>query len=301
MRKLAAQYGKHRALVLLFLPGLVYYAVFCYAPMYGVQIAFKNFIFRLGIMKSPWVGLENFRLLFSMGSFREVFRNTLIISSLKLIFGFPAPIIFALLLNEMRALRFKKAVQTISYLPHFVSWVILGGLFIQFLSPSTGPVNMVLKSLGLKPVYFLADKFWFRPVLVATSIWKGVGWGSIIYLASLAGIDPQLYEAAEIDGAGRFRKIWSITLPSLIPVITIMLIFSAGGIVKDDFDQIFNLYNSAVYSVGDVLGTYTYRVGLIDMKYSFSTAVGLFTNVISFALILLTNWFAKRTNEYGLW
>jgi putative aldouronate transport system permease protein len=301
MRKLAAQYWKHRALVLLFLPGLVYYAVFCYAPMYGVQIAFKNFIFRLGIMKSPWVGLENFRLLFSMGSFREVFRNTLIISSLKLIFGFPAPIIFALLLNEMRALRFKKAVQTISYLPHFVSWVILGGLFIQFLSPSTGPVNMVLKSLGFKPVYFLADKFWFRPVLVATSIWKGVGWGSIIYLASLAGIDPQLYEAAEIDGAGRFRKIWSITLPSLIPVITIMLIFSAGGIVKDDFDQIFNLYNSAVYSVGDVLGTYTYRVGLIDMKYSFSTAVGLFTNVISFALILLTNWFAKRTNEYGLW
>jgi putative aldouronate transport system permease protein len=236
-----------------------------------------------------------------MGSFREVFRNTLIISSLKLVFGFPAPIIFALLLNEMRALRFKKAVQTISYLPHFVSWVILGGLFMQFLSPSSGPINIVLKSLDMRPIYFLADKNWFRPVLVITSIWKGVGWGSIIYLASLAGIDPGLYEAAEIDGAGRFRKAISITLPSLVPVITIMFIFSIGGIVKDDFDQIFNLYNHAVYSVGDVLGTYTYRVGLVDMRYSFSTAVGLFTNVISFALIILTNTITKRVNEYGLW
>jgi putative aldouronate transport system permease protein len=160
---------------------------------------------------------------------------------------------------------------------------------------------MILKSMGLKPIYFLADKNWFRPVLVLTSIWKGVGWGSVIYLASLAGIDPGLYEAADIDGAGRFRKVLNITLPSLIPVITIMFIFSVGGIVKDDFDQIFNLYNPAVYSVGDVLGTYTYRIGLVDMQYSFSTAVGLFTNVISFGLIVLTNTITKRVNEYGLW
>jgi putative aldouronate transport system permease protein len=298
---LAALYWKHRYLMLLFLPALIYYVLFCYAPLYGIQIAFKNFIFRLGIMKSPWVGFTNFRRLFGMGSFREVFRNTVIISSLKLFFGFPAPIIFALLLNEMRLPRFKKLVQTISYLPHFVSWVILGGLFIQFLSPSTGPVNIILKNMGLKPVYFLADKNWFRPVLVLTSMWKGVGWGSIIYLASLSGIDPGLYEAAEIDGAGRFRKALSITLPSLIPVITVMFIFSVGGIVKDDFDQIFNLYNPAVYSVGDVLGTYTYRVGLVDMQYSFSTAVGLFTNVVSFGLIVLTNSITKRLNEYGLW
>jgi putative aldouronate transport system permease protein len=301
LHNMAALYWKHRYLVFLFLPAVIYYAVFCYAPLYGVQIAFKNFIFRLGVMKSPWVGLDNFQRLFSMGSFRQVFMNTVIISSLKLFFGFPAPIIFALLLNEMRALRFKKAVQTISYLPHFVSWVILGGLFIQFLSPSTGPINIVLKSIGFKPIYFLADKNWFRPVLVLTSIWKGIGWGSIIYLASLSGIDPGLYEAADIDGAGRFRKIISITLPSLIPVITIMFIFSVGSIVKDDFDQIFNLYNPAVYSVGDVLGTYTYRVGLVDMQYSFSTAVGLFTNVISFVLIVITNWITKRVNEYGLW
>jgi putative aldouronate transport system permease protein len=299
--KLAAPYWKYRYLVILFMPAVAYYAVFCYAPLYGIQIAFKNFIFRLGVMKSPWVGFDNFKLLFSMGSFWEVFRNTIVISFMKLIFGFPAPVIFAILLNEMRARRFKKAVQTISYLPHFVSWVILGGLFVQFLSPSTGPINIILKNMGLRPIYFLADKTWFRPVLVLTSIWKGVGWGSIIYLASLAGIDPQLYEAAEIDGAGRFRKAISITLPSLVPVITIMLIFSVGGIVKDDFDQIFNLYNPAVYSVGDVLSTYTYRVGLVDMKYSFSTAVGLFTNVISFMLIVATNAITKRINEYGLW
>jgi putative aldouronate transport system permease protein len=252
-------------------------------------------------MKSPWVGFVNFQQLFEMGSFREVFRNTIIISSLKLIFGFPAPIILAILLNEIRADRLKKTVQTISYLPHFVSWVILGGLFIQFFSPSTGPINIILKNMGLKPIYFLASKVWFRPILVITSIWKGVGWGSIIYLASLAGIDPQLYEAADIDGAGRFRKMKNITLPSLVPVITIMLIFSAGNLVKDDFDQIFNMYNTSVYSVADVLSTYTYRVGLIDMRYSFSTAVGLFTNVISFMLIVITNSITKRVNEYGLW
>ncbi len=298
---LARQYWRNRYLVLLLLPALLYFLIFCYGPMYGVQIAFKNFIFRLGILGSPWVGLENFRLLFSIRSFGEVFRNTIVISIYKLITGFPAPIIFAILLNEIRQVKYKKTVQTISYLPHFVSWVVLGGLFIQFLSPSTGPVNVLLKAMGIEPIYFLADTKWFRSVLVVTSMWKGFGWGSIVYLASITSISPQLYEAAEIDGASRLRKIFSITLPELTPVITIMLIFSVGGIVGDDFDQIFNLYNASVYSVGDVLGTYIYRVGLIDMKYSFSTAVGLFRNVISFALVLLANIAAKRFNEYGIW
>jgi putative aldouronate transport system permease protein len=236
-----------------------------------------------------------------MKSFGEVFRNTLLISIYKLIAGFPAPIIFALFLNEIRQVRFKKTVQTISYLPHFVSWVVLGGLFMQFLSPSTGPINVILKSLGMEPIYFLAEPKWFRSVLVTTSVWKGFGWGSIVYLAAITSISPQLYDAADIDGAGRFRKMWYITLPEMIPVITIMLIFSIGGIVGDDFDQIFNLYNEAVYNVGDVLSTYIYRVGLIDMKYSFSAAVGLFRNVISFALVFLANFVAKRINEYGIW
>jgi len=294
-------YWKHRYLVLLFFPAIIYYAVFHYAPLYGVQIAFKNFIFRIGIMRSPWIGFENFRMLFSMGSFRDVLRNTVIISTYKLIFGFPAPILFAILLNEVRSIKFKKTVQTISYLPHFVSWVILGGMFMQILSPSTGPFNQMLTGLGFKPIYFLGDKRWFRSVLVVTSIWKGIGWGSIVYLASIAGINPELYEVAEIDGAGRFRKAISITLPSITPVITIMFIFAVGGIIRDDFDQIFNLYNAGVYPVGDVLSTYTYRVGLVDMRYSFAAAVGLFTNVIGFALVLITNTVVKRLNEYGLW
>ena len=298
---LLENYWKNRYLVMLLLPAVIFFLIFCYGPMPGVIIAFKDYKFRLGIFRSAWVGLDNFRLLFSMKSFNEVFRNTLLISIYKLITGFPAPIIFALLLNEVRQAKFKKAVQTISYLPHFVSWVVLGGLFIQFLSPSTGPINVILKSMGIDPVFFLADPKWFRSVLVVTSIWKGFGWGSIVYLASITSISPQLYEAADMDGAGRFRKMGYITLPEMIPVITIMLIFSIGGIVNDDFDQIFNLYNEAVYNVGDVLGTYIYRVGLIEMKYSFSAAVGLFRNVISFALVFLANFTAKRINEYGIW
>lgn len=299
--RLLKQYIKNKYLLLLFLPGLIYYIIFKYAPLYGIQIAFKDYIFRKGINGSPWVGLENFKYMFALGSFREVFKNTVLISFYKFLWGFPAPIFLAIMLNEVRHIRFKKVVQTITYLPHFVSWVVLTGLFLQFLSPSVGPINMMLKSLDLKPIFFLADDKWFRSVLVATSVWKGIGWGSIIYLAALAGIDPSLYEAASIDGANRFQKIMKITLPSLSPVITIMLIFALKGIVQDDFDQIFNLYNEAVYNVGDVLSTYTYRVGLVQMKYSFSTAVGLFKNIVAFGFIIIANNIAKRINEYGIW
>ena len=295
------KYWKYKYLVVLFIPAILYYIIFHYIPLYGVQIAFKDFIFRKGIWGSPWVGLQNFTDLFAYESFRQVFINTLVLSFYKLIWGFPVPILFAILLNEIRHIRFKKAIQTISYLPHFVSWVVLGGLFMQFLSPSTGPFNIMLQSVGIKPIYFLADSTWFRSVLVSTSIWKGVGWGSIIYLATLAGISPELYEAAYIDGANRFQCIRHITLPSLVPVITIMLIFAMGGLINDDFDQVFNLYNPAVYKVGDVLSTYIYRVGLVDMKYSFATAVGLFKNIIAFLLIVLANSVSKKINEYGIW
>jgi len=299
--KFLKSYWKNRYLVILFIPAIIYYVVFHYAPLYGVQIAFKDYAFRKGIWNSPWVGFKNFENLFAIESFKQVFRNTIIISLYKLIFNFPAPIIFAILISEIRNIKFKKVVQTISYLPHFVSWVVLGGLFMQLLSPSTGPVNMLLKALGIQPIYFLADPKWFRTVLVLTSLWKGVGWGSIIYLAAITGINPELYEAAIIDGAGRFKKIIHITIPSIIPVITIMFIFAVGGIINDDFDQIFNLYNPAVYKVGDVISTYIYRVGLIDMKYSFSAAVGLFKNVIAFVMIVITNSITKRINEYGIW
>ena len=260
-----------------------------------------DYKFNLGIIRSPWVGFEHFQYLFSLRSFKEIFRNTILISTYKLLFGFPAPIILAILLNELRIIPYKKAVQTISYLPHFLSWVILGAIFTQLLSPSTGAVNILLTKLGFEPIFFLGDKSWFRSVLVFTSVWKGVGWGSIIYLASIAGINPEIYEAAIVDGAGRMRRIWHVTLPGLTPVITILLIFAIGRLTLDDFDQIFNLYNPSVYSVGDVISTYTYRKGLIELQYSFSAAVGLFQNVISLVLIVIVNWVTKRFNEYGIW
>ncbi len=298
---LRQQYRRHWPLFLLFLPGLLYYVIFHYIPIYGLQIAFKNYVIMKGIWGSAWVGLQNFADVFALGSFWEVLRNTVLISFYKIVFGFPAPIILAILLSELVSTRFKKAAQTISYLPHFVSWVVLGGLFRQFLSPSMGPVNELLELIGREPIYFLADPRYFRGVLVVSSIWKEVGWGSIIYLAALSGIDPQLYEAAVIDGANRFQRIRYVTIPSLTPVITIMLLFSLRGIIVDDFDQIFNLYNPSVYSVGDVISTYIYRVGLIDLRYSFSTAVGMFKNLVAFLIIIVANSVTKRINEYGIW
>ncbi len=294
-------YWKYKYLTLMFIPVIIFYVVFCYGPMYGILIAFKDYNFASGIWGSAWVGMENFERMFHSESFIQVFRNTLLISLYKLITGFPAPIIFALLLNELRLKRFKKTVQTISYLPYFLSWVVLGGMFIQLLSPSSGPINAVLKTMGLEPIFFLGDVKWFRSILVITSLWKGLGWGSIVYLAALTGIDPQLYEAATIDGAGKWKQVIHITIPSLIPVISIMFIFAVGGVINDDFDQIFNLYNEAVYSVGDVISTFTYRVGLISNEYGYSTAVGLFKNVIAIVLLVGANFATKRFGEYGIW
>ncbi len=295
------RYVSNRYLFLLLAPGILYFLIFKYLPIYGLVIAFKDYRFLEGIMASQWVGLTVFKELFATPSFWEVFRNTLVIGLMQFAFGFPAPIIFALLLNEVVNVRAKRTFQTISYLPHFVSWVILGGLFLQFLSPSMGPINAIIKAFGGKPIYFLADPHWFRWVLVLTQIWKNIGWGSIIYLAALSSIDPELYEAAALDGAGRWARIRYITLPSLYPVITIMLILATGQIVNDNFDQVFNLYNPAVYQVGDVMSTYMYRRGLENLEYSMATAVGLFKNTISFTFVLLANRIAKSINEYGIW
>lgn len=292
---------KYKYLLLLLLPGLIYYIIFKYGPMYGILIAFKNYKFRLGILNSPWIGLENFKTLFNTPDFWKVLRNTLLIGSYKLIFGFPAPIILAILLNEIDSKFYKRSVQTISSLPHFLSWVILAGLIMKLLSPSEGPINKIIIAFGGKPIYFLANKKWFRSVLVTTSIWQSIGWDSIIYIASISNINPELYEAAYMDGCNRFQKIFYITIPNILPVITVMFILSVGYIITDDFDQIFNLYNEAVYEVGDVISTYTYRMGLQQMKFGFSTAVGLFQNGIAFILILITNAITKKFSEYGVW
>lgn len=294
-------YWKHRYLTLLLLPAIAYFVLFHYVPIYGIQIAFKQYRFLDGIAGSPWVGLEHFRYLFSLDSFWTVLRNTLIISLLKLAIGFPAPILFALLLNEMKSLLFQRFVQTVTFFPHFISWVIMAGILIQFLSPSIGPVNHLVRLFGGEPIFFLANPGWFRSVLVLTDVWKDLGWSAIVYLAAIAGIHPELYEVAKVDGANRLRRMLHITLPGIAPVVAIMLILSAGKLIQDDFDQVFNLLNPAVYEAGDVLSTYTYRVGVEQLKYSFATAVGLFKNIISLILVLSANWLAGRANQSGLW
>lgn len=299
-RRLAA-YWRYRHYVLMLLPALVYFLVFKYLPMYGVIISFQDYKLLKGVSGSEWIGLENFRLMIEGRDFWRVFRNTIVISAYRLIFAFPAPVLFALLLSEILNTRFKKVVQTISYLPHFLSWVVLAGIFTQFLSPTMGPVNVIIERLGFRPIYFLGDSRVFRFTLIATDVWKGFGWGSIVYIAALSNVDPSLYESAVVDGANRFQKAIYITVPALMPVVTVMFILTAGRIITVGFDQVFNMYNPAVYDVGDIIATYTYRKGIESLRYSFATAVGLFQNVIAFMILVVVNGIARRFNEYGLW
>ena len=301
LKYVLSMYYKQRYLFIAFIPALIYYIIFHYAPMYGLTIAFKDFNFSKGIMGSEWVGFENFALFLSTHDFRTVLSNTLIISLMQLVFGFPVPILFALLLNEVRVKSYKKVIQTISYMPHFFSWVVLAGIFTEILSPSRGLVNVILTNLGVEPIHFMADKGWFRWVLVFSSIWKEMGWNSIIYLAALTGIDASLYEAASIDGASKMKQMYYITIPSIMPIVSIMLIMSIGKLLNDNFDQIMNMYNPSVYSVSDVISTYVYRMGLVDFKYSFATAVDVFKNVISFMLVILANTVARKVGDYGIW
>jgi len=291
----------NKALLIMLIPGILYYILFKYKPMYGVLIAFKEYNLIEGVTGSPWAGMKYFNMTFQSPDFWRVFKNTLILSAYKLIFTFPAPIILALMLNEVRCMKFKKTVQTLTYLPHFLSWVVLSGIVINFLSPSSGPVNMIIRELGFDPIYFMGEKKYFRAILVISTIWKEVGWGTIVYLAALTSVDTQLYEAAALDGAGRLRQTISVTLPAIANVVVIMLIMRVGKIINDDFDQIYNMYNPAVYSVADVLSTYIYKMGLEQAMYSYSTAMGLFKNVIAFTLVILTNSISTRVSDYGLW
>ncbi|OMF38917.1 protein lplB [Paenibacillus sp. FSL H8-0548] len=295
------QYKRSKYLFLLLAPVLLWYVIFHYGPLYGVQLAFKDFNIRQGIWNSPWVGLTHFKFLFFQSpDFLRIMKNTIIISLYHIVFGFPAPIILALLFNEIRLARFKKLAQTITYLPHFFSWVILSGILVTLLSPSVGIVNYLIELVGLDPIYFLGDKAYFRFTLILSGIWKEVGWGMIIYLAALAGIDPTLYEAATVDGANRWKQMLHVTLPSILPVITILLILRMGGILDAGFDQVLNLYHPAVYEVGDILDTYVYRVGLQNFQLSMTTAVGLFKNVIALGLVLMTNYIVKKLGQEGI-
>lgn len=293
-------YKKHKSLILMALPLLIYFAIFHYGPIYGLLIAFKDFYPTKGILASDWVGLEHFKTMFQGLYFWPVLKNTLINSSYNLIFGFPAPILLAILLNEVSNRRFKKVIQTVTYFPHFISWVVLAGIVYEMLSPSRGPINILLSWLGFEPIFFVANVKWFRTVLVGSNIWKEIGWGSIIYLAAITNIDPTLYEVAKIDGANRLQRIFYITLPGIANVVVIMLIFAVGKIINDNFDQIFNLMNNQVMQVADVISTYTYREGIKEMNYGYATAVGLFKNTISFVFVMGANWLAQKMGQETL-
>ncbi len=294
--------GGRYLLLMLALP-IALVGIFNYGSMYGLQIAFKDYNILKGVWGSAWVGTEHFARFFRSPVVLKVVRNTIEISLLRLVFGFPMPIVLALLINELNDSVFKRAVQSVSYLPHFLSWIIVAALFTMILSPSRGIVNHIIRLFGGEPIYFLVQAHWFRPVLIASSVWKGIGWGSILYLAALAGVNPMLYEAAIVDGASRVQRMWYISLPSIAPVVTIILILNMGGILNAGFDQIFNMYNPMVFDVADIIDTYVYRAGLISMEYGFSAAVGMFKSVVGLILILVVNAITGRISGTGgtLW
>lgn len=290
----------NKSLYLMVVPVLLYYFLFCYKPMYGAIIAFKNFIPGRGIMDSPWVGLRNFTDFFTSIYCFRVIKNTLVISLASIVFGFPAPIILALLLNEIQNVAFKKTVQTITYMPHFVSLVVVCGMILEFTS-NTGVITYFLHYFGFPLTTMMNHANYFVPVYVISDIWQGIGWGSIIYLAALTGIDPTLYEAAEIDGAGRWKQMLHVTLPGIMATVIIMLILRMGGIMSVGYEKIILLYNPATYSTADVISSYTYRKGLQDFDWSYSTAVGLFNSAINFVFLILTNWLSRKFTDSSLW
>ncbi len=284
-----------RWLYVMILPAIILLILFNYAPMYGAIIAFKDYNPLHGIMGSEWVGLEYFEKSFDSPFFTRAFFNTLIISLMNIVLGFPMPIIFALFLNEIKGNHFKRAIQTISYMPHFLSWVIIGSFVVSILSPTQGLLKMVIEFFGVDfDTLILADPDYFRWILVISNIWKGVGWGSIVYLATLTTIDQELYEAASIDGAGRFKKMLHISIPGLLPTIVTLFILNIGGILNSNFEQIFILYSPSVYEVGDVISTYVYREGIGKGNYSYTTAIGLFRSVIGLVLVLGTNAISRK-------
>ncbi|HHY83521.1 MAG TPA: sugar ABC transporter permease [Clostridiales bacterium] len=271
--------------------------------MYGIIIAFKDFNVKAGILGSPWAGFKHFKRLFLDPEFFKIIRNTLLINLYQLLFAFPAPVVFAIMLNEIGSKRYRRFIQTATYLPHFISWVVMAGLLIYFLSPTNGIVNYVLKALTGKTIYFMSKKEYFRSIIVISGIWKEIGWNSIIYMAAIAAIDQSQYEAAICDGANRFQRMWHITIPSILPTVSVLLIMSLGSFLGSNFDQVFNLLNPVLYETGDVFDTYVYRVGLTQFQYSYTTAIGLFRSVVGMILIVIANFLSNKLSngEVGMW
>ncbi|AIQ60506.1 protein lplB [Paenibacillus borealis] len=285
----------------LLLPGLAFLLLFKYTPMYGILIAFQDFNIFGGIGGSDWVGLAQFEKLIHSSDFMNVLINTLVISLYKIVILFPIPVLIALLLNEVKRMFFKRTIQTVIYLPHFLSWVIISGSFITILSPAGGLVNEIIRSFGGHPVSFLTDNQFFRSVIVFTAGWKETGWNAIVFIAAIAGIEQEQYEAAAIDGAGRIRQMISITLPGILPTVVLMFILRIGSLLEAGTEQILTMYNPLVYQTGDVIGTYVYRLGLGQQDYSFSTAVGLFNSVVGFVLVLSGNMLSRKFLNRSIW
>ncbi|MFS0726063.1 ABC transporter permease [Paenibacillus sp. 1P07SE] len=298
---LQAELLRDKYLYLLVFPGLVYFLVFKYYPMWGLIIAFQDYSPYMGVFQSAWVGLENFIRFFEHPDFLLLFRNTMMISLLSLVFFFPLPILLSLCMNEVQNRYFKRVIQSVVYLPHFLSWVIIAGITFLLLSQSNGIVNMLLQYGGFAKIDFLTNPQYFWGILTGQNIWKDTGWGTIIFLAAMTSIDPQLYEAARIDGASRIRQIWHITLPGIRNVIVILLILRLGHIMDVGFEQVFLMSNGAVAHVADVFETYVYRNGIQQGQFSYTTAVGLFKSVIGLVLVIGANWLAKRFGEEGVY
>jgi putative aldouronate transport system permease protein len=289
------------SLYLMLIPALVLVIIYAYGPLGGLIIAFKRYDIATGILNSPWVGLENFKtLLFKYVDFKSVLFNTVYISGMKLVATFIAPIVVAILLNEVYNVTFKKSIQTLIYLPYFMSWVIIAGIMMDILSPNDGILNNIIKALGFKPIYFLGQANIFPFVVVISDVWKGFGFGTIIYMAALTGIDPSLYEAAIIDGANRFQRIKYITIPGIVPIMVLLGTLSLGYILNAGFEQIFNLYNPLVYSTGDILDTFTYRIGIVNSQYDMATTVGLFKSAVSIVMVSTSYYVAYKVADYRI-
>lgn len=294
------RFRKNGQLHLMLIPGLLLIAAFSYLPMAGLAIAFQDFNPIGGFSRVNWNGLDNFEYMLALPDFLPAVRNTVVISLMKIAAGIAVPVTAALLLNEVRSVVFKRSVQTVIYMPHFFSWVILGGIVIDVLSPSEGIVNGFIRTLGGEPISFLSSNDWFRYVLVVTDQWKEFGFSAIVYLAALTSIDPGLYEAAVVDGAGRWRQTWHVTLPGIRPIVVLMATLSLGQILNGGFDQVFNLYNPMVYETGDILDTLVYRIGIVQTQYAVAAAIGLIKSVVSLALIGLGYWLAYRFANYRI-
>lgn len=299
--KLLLQIFRDRQLYLLLIPFLLYYILFVFRPMGGMVIAFKDYGLYKGIAGSPWVGLKHFREFFQSEFFGRTLKNTLFISLYQLLFGFPLPIILALLLNEVSSKKYKSVVQTFSYIPYFVSTVVIAGMVTLFLSPSNGVVNIILSKLGFDKIYFLTKPEYFRSIYTITNIWVGLGYNSIVYISALSGVDQELYEACKIDGGGRWRQTLSVTLPGILPTIVTMFLIQIGNILNVGYELIILLYQPATYDTADTISTYIYRMGIEKANYSLSTAVGFFNSMVGFILVACANYISNKVNDVGLW